>query len=505
MSQNDGGDNYSYDSERQRLLYEFAAALKARHKNPGSEPWFSEVDLVEIFDYAGDIGNDYLRAEVLMWGARTFPDSQQLLERRGVFYSDVLTDNDVEAFTSTNPDTVTFLTSVLKLRALNLGREGTLDELIRLLDKYDSLNDEETIQLVNLAADTGNLDWLMENLDMLREKAQFVPALLYEIGAESVERGKAAYGEKVFTELVEKEPYNADFWTSLGFAQIQLGNFGGATESADMAIAIDPSFIDAIQLKAQLLAKQSAPDPLSQLKEMTLTYPDNTSIAHSYLERMCADIRNFNDIPAEIISEAGRLLEKFPGDNTIINYYVALTPCELTVDYLDRKWKEWTPESGLQQWRDWAEFYLENRLYNGCLAVVRDILRNSDETDVILTPEREAETVICLMLRRWEETDQSAETFIATYNAPSQVVAIAQIYARMHLHRYSKAYQTFQLMEYCNRHHYFVTKQRSRLPILDPLIDMGVTLFLRNFSWSYFTRNPKKADKFDPLGLFPPM
>ena len=338
MSQNDGGDNYSYDSERQRLLDEFAAALKARHKNPGSEPWFSEVDLVEIFDYAGDIGNDYLRAEVLMWGARTFPDSQQLLERRGVFYSDVLTDNDVEAFTSTNPDTVTFLTSVLKLRALNLGREGTLDELIRLLDKYDSLNDEETIQLVNLAADTGNLDWLMENLDMLREKAQFVPALLYEIGAESVECGKAAYGEKVFTELVEKEPYNADFWTSLGFAQIQLGNFGGATESADMAIAIDPSFIDAIQLKAQLLAKQSAPDPLSQLKEMTLTYPDNTSIAHSYLERMCADIRNFNDIPAEIISEAGRLLEKFPGDNTIINYYVALTPCELTVDYLDRKW-----------------------------------------------------------------------------------------------------------------------------------------------------------------------
>ena len=41
MSQNDGGDNYSYDSERQRLLDEFAAALKARHKNPGSEPWFS--------------------------------------------------------------------------------------------------------------------------------------------------------------------------------------------------------------------------------------------------------------------------------------------------------------------------------------------------------------------------------------------------------------------------------------------------------------------------------
>ena len=98
MSQSDGGDNSSYDRERQQLLDEFAAALRARHENPGSEPWFSEDDLVDVFDFAGDVGNDYLRAEALMWGARTFPESERLFERRGVFYSDVLSDKDVEEF-----------------------------------------------------------------------------------------------------------------------------------------------------------------------------------------------------------------------------------------------------------------------------------------------------------------------------------------------------------------------------------------------------------------------
>ena len=502
MSQSDGGDNSSYDRERQQLLDEFAAALRARHENPGSEPWFSEDDLVDVFDFAGDVGNDYLRAEALMWGARTFPESERLFERRGVFYSDVLSDKDVEEFTSANPGTVTFLTSLLDLRARNLGQEGTRVELERLMTEYRDLDDEEAIQLVNLAADTGNLDWMMDNLDMLRKKVQYESVLLYEIGADAVELNRPAYGEVVFSMLVEKEPYNADFWACLGQAQVQLGKFASASESVDMALAIDPSYMEAIQIKAQLLSKQTVPDPLPELKELSRKFPDNATIAQYYLERLCSNIRNFVNIPEEIVSEAGRLLEKFPDNSTIISYYVALTPYEHTIGYLDRMWKEWSGDDSMQHWREWAEFYLVNGLLNGTLAVVRTVLRNSPLAKTELMPELEAQTILCMLLQRWEETEQAAEEFRETLGALSSVISIALIYAQMHLHQYSKAYTTFEQLERNEYRQNFVARSMSRWAPVDALFDMGVSLFVDRFRWHYFTRNPKKADKFDPLHIF---
>ena len=63
-----------YRDQHIKMLSRFIAALA----KGGDDCWFDEDELVQIFDYAGDTGNDYVRAEVLMWGARYFPDSKIL-------------------------------------------------------------------------------------------------------------------------------------------------------------------------------------------------------------------------------------------------------------------------------------------------------------------------------------------------------------------------------------------------------------------------------------------
>ena len=47
--------------------------------------YYDEGDLADIFDYAGDVHDDYIRLEGLMLGNRLFADSEILLERRATW------------------------------------------------------------------------------------------------------------------------------------------------------------------------------------------------------------------------------------------------------------------------------------------------------------------------------------------------------------------------------------------------------------------------------------
>lgn len=55
---------------------------------PPAQRYYSEDELIDIFDNSGDAGDDYLRTEALLLGARLYPDSQALLERRAIFTAD---------------------------------------------------------------------------------------------------------------------------------------------------------------------------------------------------------------------------------------------------------------------------------------------------------------------------------------------------------------------------------------------------------------------------------
>ena len=72
------------ENTRQALYERFLESLR----RPVAERFFDEDELVEIFDYSGDLNDDYVRLEVLMCGFRLYPESDALAARRAVFYND---------------------------------------------------------------------------------------------------------------------------------------------------------------------------------------------------------------------------------------------------------------------------------------------------------------------------------------------------------------------------------------------------------------------------------
>lgn len=270
----------NYNKDKQELLDRFAAALSL----PAADrPWFDEDDLIDVFDFAGDDGNDYLRAEALIWGARIYPDSEALLTRRAVFYSDVLTGREVKALRKDHPGSQTMLTDLLQLRADALSREDTLYFLNDIVSRYASFDDEEAIQLVDLAADSGNLDWIIENLDRLAEKAEYKAGFFYETAAEAYEAGNFEDSLVITERLVEDSPYSADFWVLRAQNQLALVDYKEVLASADMALAIDPDNIEALRIKMQALADDMSDEATRLQKQIYDSHKDDNTIAQCYI------------------------------------------------------------------------------------------------------------------------------------------------------------------------------------------------------------------------------
>lgn len=499
MAENEDDDS-QVRNEYQKLLDEFVAALRERNAQGSTSKWFSEDDLVDIFDYAGDLGKDYVRAEVLMWGARYFPDSDVLRERRGVFYSDVLSDNDVAEFTASNGGADTLLSALVDLRSRALGKEGTLQELKRLLDEVKDMDDEESIQFVNLAADTGNLDWLMENLPELRKHSRFEDTLMYEIGMEAATRQQYDYALRIFGEMVELSPYNATFWAALGRVQLESGDGASALESSDMALAINPDNEDALRLKARILSVIISDDATKSLHELNLKYPDDESIAEDYSSRIMRDSHLTGQRTPESIAEMQRLVKKFPGNSGIMSNYVAYAPLDVTAGYLDSLWQSSDLSNREKEWRDWADFFIANGYLDAALAVIRTVLRNQTHFQDFRF-ELEMDVMLSLITRRWQDTETAATRYRVVYGTYPPQIGVARIYALMHLHKYSEAYKQADSMRfaYGNKLEPAAT---SRSNLTNSLIGLGAETFVRDFIYTHFTRTPSKADRFDPLNLF---
>ena len=67
--------------ERQKLLDQFLNDLSSG----AGAVFYDEDDLIEMYDYASDLGNNYARFEILMCGARLYPSSVPLAERKAFY------------------------------------------------------------------------------------------------------------------------------------------------------------------------------------------------------------------------------------------------------------------------------------------------------------------------------------------------------------------------------------------------------------------------------------
>lgn len=360
-----------YLQERQSLLSRFRESLKL----PMSERYFDEDDLIEIFDYAGDLNDDYLRIEALMCAARYFPDSEELNVRRGIFYSQYSNDT-LQKYVEDTPSNGNFIIELLKIRnSVDKSKEELISSLDTLLSSQIRLIDEEVIQILDTASSL-NLyrDWLKPNYGIIREKAEYKNVFIYEAAATSDMNQDYQTSALMFEELTEIEPFNSYYWVQLAKEYNLINETDKALTAIEYALAIKPNFTEALLLKAKIKYDQNY--PLKDIEEtLLLTIKNN--------EEDIPTLKFLSSIYAEHgdLAKAGSMLRQAlkyssPSEECDIIPELMLFLPEDTASLLDRYFHLNEDNSNLM-WQAWAQ-NLGNQGYTAqALAVIECYERNT--------------------------------------------------------------------------------------------------------------------------------
>lgn len=264
------------DDRRNELCTRFRESLT----DGSASQYFDEDDLIEIFDYAGDLNDDYLRFEVLLCGARYYPDSVPLRERRALLYANYGDDLSAK-YLEDNADRNGVLWDIARLRNASPMGSDAVKALEDLLRTYSEFDDEEVIQLVDLASALGQTDWLLDRLDALRSHVTYLPTLLFEIAVmlEMESRYDEAIG--LLEELTDLEPYNEQYWFMLAQEHDLNNNDNGALQALDLALAILPDDKAMRFYHARLLARneQTRQRAVESLENLASDFPGDTDIS----------------------------------------------------------------------------------------------------------------------------------------------------------------------------------------------------------------------------------
>lgn len=352
---------------RNQLCERFRQSLA----KPVAERFFDEDELVDLFDYAGDLADDYLRMEVLMCGARLYPDSEMLKERRAIFYSTFSPDATAKYLEDNAQETST-IWEILRLKSRAPQGDDAEKAMEYLLGGVDKLDDEEVIQLVELASQLGIYQWLVKNDRLLREKSEYAPILLYEMAVVSEQNRNYEKAVAYLEELTEAEPFNAYYWYMLADDYDLLDHREKALTALDYSLAIDPDSKEATMLRVRLLLEEeSTRDKGAELiKALAAKYPNDPDV-----HRTMANYNLTAGEEARAREDIRRCLNLFPGNRTIITDAISTGVGDLPA-MLDRFFRS-TDETDEATWLDWAEDLRADGLYHEARSVIEAYIRNS--------------------------------------------------------------------------------------------------------------------------------
>lgn len=223
---------------------------------------FEEDDYSDIFDYAGDIADEFIQTEVLMAGLKRFPKSRKLLERKLILY--LLQGNHTGAIYVAErlPDSsIIGKIAWLRLSFLDDTEKLTADlDLLLPAIKKNSLSDEEVIQLVDLANNCGVMDWLLERIVKISALSQFPATVYYEAAQYLVRSGDYGKAHGLLQTLTTIEPFNDVYWSFRAEIEAdRLNDYEAALTSIEYSLAINPSPTKERMMKVHYLAMSKAP------------------------------------------------------------------------------------------------------------------------------------------------------------------------------------------------------------------------------------------------------
>ena len=220
--------------------------------SPGgsSEAYYDENDLLDIYSFADDEDDDFVKAEVLMVASRLYPRSEEFRSRKMLFYDEISLATEAREMASNNTgnDIYSRLTS-LRVRG---GEETDVKKALgSILRDAVSLDEDAVILLTTVAFDYSLTDWLIKNEKEIVSKSEYPPTYFYEIALNSFENGELNVALEYAEKLVDTEPMNVDFWILMADISLNARDYERSLSAAEYALAIDSENTKALAFKGQ--------------------------------------------------------------------------------------------------------------------------------------------------------------------------------------------------------------------------------------------------------------
>jgi tetratricopeptide (TPR) repeat protein len=319
-------NEYNSDNSRDELRERFRQELK----RPLAERFYSEDELIAIFDSATDTYDDYIRAEVLFIGARLYPDSQKLLERRAIFYQD-FTFEIYDNFVADHDDIPGTMGELLRLSVLKVPDDEFIVQIEKFLNNYNLDEDEDVIQFIRILHDRQLDNWIFDHLDLIKSKVSYLPTLYYEVAVIAEMSPRPDIAIHALEELTNQEPYNADYWTMLASVHITNEQLDEAKQDIEYALAINPKHYEALKAKLHTISNDDVATFNETFDSLLAINPADAEVALSAI--IYAEEHNDDSHIASILAQvmpncpdscpiiAKAIVHDYPDLETVLNKF----------------------------------------------------------------------------------------------------------------------------------------------------------------------------------------
>lgn len=303
---------------RQELLERFLKSLK----QPVSERFFDEDELVELYDYANEMHDDYVQLEALLCGARLYPDSHMLAERRLMLYLDT-TDDETDARTTaakrfiddnTGDNTLLSDSALTDIARMELMDGHLVPEAFEyFLNQHDKLSGEEVARLIDTVADKGLYSMLKEHYNDLEKRVTYLPALQFAMAREAENMSDNDFLIELAEKLIEQEPFAVTYWLFLLRGQARSGKEDEVYTTYDYAKALasdDPQAMLGIGETVFYHAPYLIKDMVKVFTDLAKQYPDD----YNYTDALCSMLVSAGRHP-EVTQILMDYLKKHPGES----------------------------------------------------------------------------------------------------------------------------------------------------------------------------------------------
>ncbi|THG51868.1 lipopolysaccharide assembly protein LapB [Muribaculum caecicola] len=273
-----------------------------------------EDDLISIYDYANDNGDEYVQLMAVICAMRQCPDNEDMCQRRAYFFTQNLGLADSAGHLMQGHVHESALWDILHLLVTRPKPDDACKAMASLVRAFRDFDDETIIQLVGACVELQILDWLCENKAFVQGRCLYQDTFLYELARACADAADHEQAIRLLDELTGIEPFNVLYWQLLADEYNQIEDFASALNAIDYALAIDGSNRELQLARAQILYDRNADRPLalSIVRELVETSPSDIDAAVTLCVMLC-----FENRQSEAKAVIEPLVKKFPSNRSV--------------------------------------------------------------------------------------------------------------------------------------------------------------------------------------------